>query len=234
MSLTDALADLAVDAPRHLPHLVYAEWVTVDGPVGPLCVAITDRGVCHVWPTSDPTEFADAFHRRFGRPLRAARRPPAGLTAALRTGRPGRLEFDLRGLTDFERAVLRQTAQIPAGETRPYAWVAAEIGRPGAVRATGTALGHNPVPVLIPCHRVVRSDGAPGDYAFGPAMKARLLAHERAVTDAGFVASGSTGIVCYPSCHDARRITPAHRVPFRRLGDALAAGYRPCQHCRPH
>ena len=57
--------------------------------------------------------------------------------------------------------------EIPRGEVRPYGWIAAEIGRPKAVRAVGTALGHNPVPLIVPCHRVVRSDGMIGQYSLG-------------------------------------------------------------------
>ena len=110
------------------------------------------------------------------------------------------------------------------------------------VRAAGSALGRNPVPVLIPCHRVVRSDGQSGEYIFGPAVKDRLLRDEDANLDetqrlagAGihFLASDTTGVVCYPACHAARRITPGHRVGFRTMAKALAAGYQPCRRCRP-
>jgi O-6-methylguanine DNA methyltransferase len=68
-------------------------------------------------------------------------------------------------LTDFEWQVLRATLTIPLGETRSYKWVARKIGRPRAVRAVGQALRKNPYPLLIPCHRVVRSDGTAGGYA---------------------------------------------------------------------
>ena len=78
-----------------------------------------------------------------------------------------------------KRDVLGATSTIPRGQTRPYGWIAAEIGRPKAVRAVGTAVGRNPVPLLIPCHRVVRSDGSPGEYVFGPDAKQALLARER-------------------------------------------------------
>jgi methylated-DNA-[protein]-cysteine S-methyltransferase len=68
-------------------------------------------------------------------------------------------------LTKFEMAVLRATLEIPFGETRTYAWVAKRIGKRGAVRAVGSALRKNPWPLIIPCHRVIRSDGSPGLYA---------------------------------------------------------------------
>ena len=68
-------------------------------------------------------------------------------------------------LTPFEWSVLKATLDIPLGETRTYAWVAKRIGKPGAVRAVGSALRKNPWPLIIPCHRVIKSDGSLGKYA---------------------------------------------------------------------
>ena len=83
-------------------------------------------------------------------------------------------------LTDFEWQVLRAALEIPLGETRSYQWVARKIGRPKAVRAVGQALRKNPYPLIIPCHRVVKSDGTPGGYAGKmDGKKARLLAVEQ-------------------------------------------------------
>lgn len=83
-------------------------------------------------------------------------------------------------LTPFQWAVLRVVMTIPLGETRSYAWVARQIGRPGAVRAVGTALRKNPFPVIIPCHRVIKSDGSLGKYAGGDdGRKQALLEMER-------------------------------------------------------
>ena len=79
--------------------------------------------------------------------------------------------LDLSGLSEFERNVLAATRTIPAGETRPYGWVAREAGRPRAVRAVASVLARNPVPLLVPCHRVVRADGAVGRYLFGAEHK---------------------------------------------------------------
>jgi O-6-methylguanine DNA methyltransferase len=182
------------------------------------------------------------FRDRFERPVRVVARPPRPLAEAVRTGRTRQLDYDLRDVTSFEEAVLRKALEIPVGETRPYGWVAAEIGRHRAVRAVGTALGHNPIPFFIPCHRVVRSDGTEGEYGFGSEMKRAILASEavnldeiRALAARGmhFVGSDTTGIACYPSCRQARRIIPAHRVGFRSVAQAVAAGYRPCDDCRP-
>ncbi|TYB69917.1 methylated-DNA--[protein]-cysteine S-methyltransferase [Nonomuraea sp. PA05] len=237
--LLTGLAALAVEPPEALLDRIAARWIRVPVPIGELSVAYTDQGVAYV---HEGDGFTRAFRERFGRPLLPAARPPAGLVPALRTGRLSGLRLDLRGLSPFQRSVLEATRDIPRGEVRPYAWIAARIGRPKAVRAVGTALGHNPVPLLIPCHRVIRSDGAAGEYVFGPAAKERLLVAEgvdleRLRALAGervfYLASDTTGVVCFPTCHNARRITAAHRHGFRSLSQARAAGYRPCRTCRP-
>ncbi len=83
-------------------------------------------------------------------------------------------------LTLFERAVLKAALEIPFGETRTYAWVARQIGKPGAARAVGQALRKNPFPLIIPCHRVIRSDGALGKYAGrDDGRKKKLIGLER-------------------------------------------------------
>jgi O-6-methylguanine DNA methyltransferase len=213
---------------------------------GDLFVAFNDDGINDVMPAAlfddDAEGFAAHHLRSTGRAALPAPRPPAGLSAALRTGRATSLRYDLSGLSPFERAVLTKTLEIPSGEVRPYGWVAREIGRPRAVRAVGSALGRNPVPVLIPCHRVVRSDGHVGNYGLGVPMKLALLHAEgvdvdrlEALADAGvrFVGSDSTGIFCVPSCAQARRIRPDHEVRFRTADAAAVAGFRPCRHCVP-
>ncbi len=220
--------------------------VTVQSPAGDLFVAFNDDGISAVMPAAlfddDPEKFAVHHRDETGRPLVAGTRPPAGLVAALRSGRATSLRYDLSGLTSFERAVLTKTLEIPSGEVRPYGWVAREIGRPKAVRAVGSALGRNPVPVLIPCHRVVRSDGQIGNYGLGVPMKRALLSAEgvdierlERLADAGvrYVGSDTTGVFCVPSCVHARRIRPAHEVHFRTETAATGAGYRPCRHCTP-
>jgi methylated-DNA-[protein]-cysteine S-methyltransferase len=86
---------------------------------------------------------------------------------------PDRL--DLAGTTDFQQRVWATTRLIPYGTTRSYRWVARQIGQPAAVRAVGQALAKNPLPVIIPCHRVVASHGQLGGYSGGVNMKQRLL-----------------------------------------------------------
>jgi len=190
----------------------------------------------------DPGAFAQAYRQRFARPLRPADRAPAGLLPVLRGRRGPTPPLDLSGLSEFERNVLAATRAIPTGETRPYGWVAREAGNPHAVRAAASVLARNPVPLLVPCHRVVRADGALGRYLFGAEHKENLLRGENANLDdvsalarrgVHYLGSDTTGIVCFPTCHHARRITPAHRAGFATAADAVAAGYRPCRSCRP-
>jgi len=222
-------------------------FLTVDGPAGPLLVAYNGRGISATAPADAEAEFQERFQARFRRPLRPADRPPARLLAQVerflepgRRGTPPR--FDLRGVSEFERAVLTKAQEIPRGEVRPYAWVAGELGRPAAVRAVGAALGRNPIPVLIPCHRVVGSDGRLTGYAWGVPYKRALLAVEGADPDeleqlarggTRFYGSDTTRIYCYPTCHHARRTTQPHLQRFGGVAEAASAGYRPCRVCRP-
>lgn len=237
--LLAGLAALATDAPDGLLERIAVRWVTAPSPLGEVSVAFTGQGVAYVHRGEG---FAAAFRARAGCPLLPADRPPAGLLPALRTGRSSGVALDLRRLSDFQRDVLLAARTIPRGEVRPYAWIAAQVGRPKAVRAVGAALGANPLPLLVPCHRVTRSDGVAGDYVFGAAAKERLLLAEGVDLDAVrglararvfYLASDTTGVVCFPTCHNARRITPAHRHGFRSLAQAQEAGYRPCRTCRP-
>jgi O-6-methylguanine DNA methyltransferase len=138
---------------------------------------------------------------------------------------------DLAAVPDFQRRVLEAARRIPFGEGRPYAWIAARIGHPRAVRAVGTALGRNPVPLLLPCHRVWRSDGGLGGYIFGAAVKNGLAALER--TTPVLEGCTSTRIVCRVGCIHGRRMRPDHRVVFASVDDARSVGYRPCKVCRP-
>jgi O-6-methylguanine DNA methyltransferase len=248
-----AMAALLTPAPATLAPGVMAEvgladrYARFDSPIGRLVVAWNGLGVSAVEAVRDDAAFEAAHLARTGRRAHPVGALPERLASAIarRLGgdRRVRIDLDLRGHTDFEQDVWHKALEIPRGEVRPYGWVAAEIGRPRAVRAVGTALGHNPVPLIVPCHRVVRSDGTIGQYSLGgPANKRTILAAEGLDPDAletaartglRYVGSDTTHVVCLPTCHAAKRITPAHRVPFRSLGSAAAAGYRACRECRP-
>ncbi len=153
------------------------------------------------------------------------------------------LQFDLRGLSEFERAVLLKALEIPGGEVRPYSWIAREIGHPEAVRAVGTALGKNPVPLLIPCHRVVRADGTLGQYSMGGSRVKRALLEvegvepntieELAARGIRYLGNEKSRAYCYPTCGGTHSLVRSNKVPFHSGREALAAGYHPCRDCRP-
>ena len=248
-----ALAGLREPAPPGLAHATLVavgladDYAVMPSPVGALRVAWNARGVSAVEEAPDDAAFEARFRARTGRTARRRERLPNALARKIERrlagDRHNRIDLDLRGSTEFERAVWLKALEIPRGEVRPYGWIAAEIGRPKAVRAVGTALGHNPVPLIVPCHRVVRSDGMIGQYSLGgPDNKRTILAGEGADPDglealarAGvrYFGSDTTRIFCLPTCHDARRVTDRHLVRFTSARAASAAGYRPCRHCRP-
>jgi O-6-methylguanine DNA methyltransferase len=219
----------------------YARFETV---LGDVFVAWNRLGVSAAARSASAAAFEEEFHQVVGRPLVAAS-PPADLARKIKDELAGkrRMRFDLRGLTLFERAVLRKTREIPRGEIRPYGWVAREIGRPAAVRAVGTALANNPIPYFIPCHRVVRTDGHIGNYGGGgPEAKRAILTMEgvrlkrlEEMARAGYRYQGvrTTKIFCYPTCYTGRHALEKNIVWLRDEASARAAGFRPCKVCRP-
>jgi AraC family transcriptional regulator of adaptative response/methylated-DNA-[protein]-cysteine methyltransferase len=154
-------------------------WTTFDSPLGELFIAATSKGICRL--TFDDSEAS--LHRLFPRATiikddGAMRDFVAGTLKAIETPLAApELPIDVAG-TAFQEAVWRELRKIPTGETRSYAQIAAAIGHPKAVRAVGTANGDNHVSVLIPCHRVIRSDGSLGGYGGGLDRKKILLAAE--------------------------------------------------------
>jgi O-6-methylguanine DNA methyltransferase len=190
-----------------------------------LAVRATPRGVSLIRPGAQP-----------GLESAAARRVAERARQELAEYLGGRRAFftvpvDLSGAPGFQRRVLEAACQIPFGEAQPYAWIARRVGHPRAVRAVGTALGRNPVPLIVPCHRVLRSDGGLGGYIFGVDVKERLLELERRTP----VLEGcaTTRIVCRVGCVHGRHMNPENRVIFASVEDARSIGYRPCKVCKP-
>jgi AraC family transcriptional regulator of adaptative response/methylated-DNA-[protein]-cysteine methyltransferase len=154
-------------------------WSTFDSPLGEMFIAATSKGICRL--TFDDSE--ESLKRLF--PKATIVKDDGGLkelvegalTAIERPLAAPDLPIDVAG-TAFQEAVWRELRKIPAGETRSYAEIAAAIGAPKAVRAVGTANGDNHVCVLIPCHRVIRSDGSLGGYGGGIERKKKLLEAE--------------------------------------------------------
>jgi O-6-methylguanine DNA methyltransferase len=211
----------------------------VASPIGGMYVASGQHGISAVMEAATGEEFERRYRARFGR--RVERRDAlAGVLKRAIDGGAGAV-VDLATCTPFQRAVLDATRRIPAGTVRPYAWIAREIGHPGAVRAVGTALAKNPVPLVVPCHRVVRSDGEAGEYALGARDKIALLEHEgvnlpamrqRVVRHRFWSAEGETSF-CYPFCFRDDQVAGRQFREFRSVRDALAHGLEPCETCHP-
>jgi len=220
---------------------------TLDSPIGAVYIAHSRAGISMVARAASPRAFEREFLRRFGRPVTAETSPaPASVRAMIR--KPARrqkadLRFDLRGLSAFERSVLLKALEIPPGEVRPYSWVAREIGQPGAVRAAGSALAKNPIPLLIPCHRVVRSDGRIGNYALGGSVnKRRLLEVEGAQPETlerlaaegvRYLGNAAGRYYCFPTCGGLTSLVRDNTIRFGSVREASEAGFLPCGECRP-
>jgi methylated-DNA-[protein]-cysteine S-methyltransferase len=177
-------ARLAAEAERD--GLLDVAYRTVDSPFGALLVAATPEGVVRVaFEREDHDAVLDHLATAISpRILRAASRTD-DVARQLDEYFGGRLRrfdvpVDLRLVRGFRRAVIAHLPDIPYGSTESYADVARAAGNPAAVRAVGSACSHNPVPVVVPCHRVVRSDGSYGQYLGGPETKAALLTMESA------------------------------------------------------
>lgn len=218
----------------------------VEAPFGTVYVAWRGRTIWSAALAESHAAFAAVVEERCGASPLPAALPPSlakAVAGALRGQAPFRGAVAFPGLSVFQRAVLEVVRRIPPGQVRSYEWVAREAGRAAAVRAVGTALARNPVPFLVPCHRVVRADWALGRYSGGaPDLKARLLALEGVDLEAlaalradgvRLCGSATTRVFCLPTCVAQRRVQRAHVVRFASAGEARAAGYRPCKRCRP-
>lgn len=159
---------------------------TVPSSLGRVYVAYSDRGVCRLGLASTDAQFERGLRSRLKQDVVHDAQPPARLRRmlhqALSEGQPFPGPVDLTLVGPFERRVLDQLRQIPRGEVRTYLDIAKRLGYPGAVRAVGNACARNPIPLLIPCHRVIRSDGGLGGYSLrgGVSLKRRLLNDEGA------------------------------------------------------
>ncbi|MSQ26564.1 MAG: methylated-DNA--[protein]-cysteine S-methyltransferase [Dehalococcoidia bacterium] len=214
-------------------------------PGGTLSVAVRDGAIVYSDLTQDEPLFARECMARFGSMPKRSQPTPALARAVQRFIESGRFrgKLDLSGVPPFQQRVLLQALEIPRGEVRTYQWLAQAVGQPRAARAVGTAMAHNPIPILIPCHRVVRSDYRIGEYGCGgPAKKRELLQLEgvdlvllerMAAGGLRFLASRTTRIFCLPVCSSARRIREENRVYLTGTEAALTAGFRPCRRCRP-
>ena len=221
-------------------------WTEVDGPAGPLLVGWGPAGVFAVTDSTDPAELAWWVSQRLGRSIDGPGGMPAAMARRVERALAGEADagvLDLAGVAPLEAAALRAACTIPYGEVRPYAWVAREIGRPRAVRAVGTAMARTPVPHLVPCHRVIRSDGRVGDYGGEGAPEKRAALRREGVDPdeldslaargIRYLGDLSAGRFCFPTCALIRALPADTRIAVRRAEVGLAAGLEPCPRCRP-
>jgi len=217
-------------------------WFDIDIAVGTLRV-VHDGNLVHL-VTNRPNAFEELVDERLGfePEQRAAPAVERAVKRVLAGTERGSAIAYLGELPRFQQSVLRATASIPRGEVRPYNWVARQAGSPGAVRAAGTALGHNPVPFIVPCHRVVRSDWSLGQYSSGgPEVKDRILRWEGAEIDllgslppeARFIGDRRELSFCLPACAGVLHNPPEQLVYFHDADEAQAAGYHACDWCLP-
>ena len=166
--------------------LLDVAYTTIDSPVGTLLLAATPKGLVRVaYDLEDHDRVLDTLSQRLSpRVLRAPRRLDAAARELdeyfSRQRRVFDLPLDLSLSKGFRQLVQRHLPEIGYGQTRTYRQVAELVGNPRAVRAVGTACATNPLPVIVPCHRVLRADGTPGGYVAGPGAKQALLSLEAA------------------------------------------------------
>ena len=158
----------------------------VETPIGTLLVAATERGLCRIAYDAEPEQEVELLARRFGirvlrsgRPIDAARRELDEYFDQRRTRFD--LHLDLALVADFNRRVLDELARVPYGEVVTYGELAARSDRPRAARAVGTVMNRNPLPIVLPCHRVIGADGGLTGYGGGLHRKEALLRLEGAL-----------------------------------------------------
>ena len=187
--MTDARERLVARARRE--GLETVGYGVIDSPLGPLWVAVGPKGVLaiHYGAEPSPAELGRIV-RTYGPGILPDSRRADPVARELDQYFAGKrrsfdLPVDLTPLTDFQRRLLGATARVGFGEVTTYGEVAASAGSAKAARAAGQALGSNPIPIVVPCHRVLASDGTLGGYSGGLDAKRRLLAHERGQIPAG-------------------------------------------------
>ena len=157
----------------------------VNSPVGDLLVAVTANGICTIaFEARAEQEIETLAARRGRRVLRVTRSVDPARRELDEYFAGSRhvfdLALDLEGVAEFNRLVLAELARVPYGETTTYGSLARRVGHPTAARAVGTVMNRNPIPIILPCHRVVGANGSLTGYAGGLWMKERLLAREGA------------------------------------------------------
>ncbi|SRR5579885_42165 len=215
-------------------------------PIGKLLVAEGPRGLVtvHFLAVRDPERTLEMLRQRFD----LVENQPS--TAELRRCIERYFAGDLRVLShpvdlslvasDFQRRALTRLRAVPAGAVITYHALAAAVGEPDAQRAIGNTMASNPIPIFVPCHRVIKSDGTIGNYGGGVDRKIVLLRNEGFVVkrdlklpERSVLGHSKTRIFCRPECFAAKRAAQFNQLIFADAAHARRAGLRPCKLCRP-
>ena len=157
-----------------------------DTPIGPLFVGVSERGVCRISFDADPEHHLEVLARQFGSRVLRSSKPVERVRRELDEYFAGRrqhfdVEPDVRFMPEYNRVVLAELARVAYGTTTTYGTLAAQAGNPRAARAVGTVMNRNPIPIILPCHRVIGASGSLTGYAGGLDLKERLLRLEGAI-----------------------------------------------------
>jgi methylated-DNA-[protein]-cysteine S-methyltransferase len=185
MTLTDTLDRRFRDAAA-ATGLLDAAYDLTETPVGTLLVGASGRGLCRISFRPDPEREREELARVFGPRVLRSSKPLERVRLELDEYFEGRrhtfdLELDLRALPEFNLAVLHELAEVPFGEVTTYGTLAKRVGHPHAARAVGTVMNRNPIPIVLPCHRVIGANGKLVGYGGGLDVKEKLLRLEGAI-----------------------------------------------------
>lgn len=155
--------------------------------MGRMRIACSSKGITMIDAAGRAlAEFSESYQAQFGTRPQKGRIPDAYSHAVMEAAAGREFEpvpLDLSGLSDFQQKVLKTLQKVPRGKVRTYSWLALKAGRPGAARAVGNTMARNPIPFLIPCHRVVPAAGGIGNYGLGSGRKRELLQREGVAVD---------------------------------------------------
>ncbi len=215
-------------------------------PLGKLLIAESDRGLAtiHFLFVSDAERSLAMLRKRFDLVENQASTERIG--AEIKRYFDGDASVMSRRVdlsvveSEFQRRALTALQKVPAGSVITYQGLAAAVGKPDSQRAIGNTMASNPIPILVPCHRVVKSDGSIGNYGGGVDNKIKLLRAEGfkvgrdlKLPDEAVLGHSQTHIFCRPDCVAAKRANPSRMLIFADAGCASHAGLRPCKVCRP-
>ena len=248
-AVTDLLAKVHPRLQRALERVARpaARIGMIESSVGRLFVAESDRGLLgvHYSDTGDDTAMIDAIRQKFDlrEDTEAARRILDEIERALTGDNDAvahrRIDYSLV-TSPFQRRAFARLRQVPAGGVVTYHALAAAIGAPSGQRAVGNAMATNPLPIFVPCHRVIKSDGSIGNYGGGVERKLKLLRAEGFRIDKGnrvpseaVYGHWQSRIFCRPECSAVSRSDRKRWIIFSDASRANASGMRPCKLCHP-